>query len=170
MELSDFFVVSVGLKQGEPLSPLLFILFINDVKNTLHYELNRVSENDLNLLQFLKLLLADDIVIFSTDPNCLQEHLNSLYWYSTKWGLKINTVKTKMCIIIFFFEKRKQHHNLEFKINNDVLEIVGNSTSLGVNLAKTGNMRVAVKLWRTKLYEPTITYCLYSLKFNLILK
>ena len=31
MEMSQFFNVSVGLKQGEPLPPLLFILFINDV-------------------------------------------------------------------------------------------------------------------------------------------
>jgi len=32
MSYSELFDVSVGVKQGEPLSPLLFILFINDIK------------------------------------------------------------------------------------------------------------------------------------------
>ena len=29
--LSDFFDIALGIKQGEPLSPILFILFINDI-------------------------------------------------------------------------------------------------------------------------------------------
>ena len=31
--ISDFFNVAIGLKQGEPLSPLMFILFVNDISN-----------------------------------------------------------------------------------------------------------------------------------------
>lgn len=33
--VSDFFEVALGLKQGEPLSPILFILFVNDVTENL---------------------------------------------------------------------------------------------------------------------------------------
>ena len=45
---SDVFDVTLGLKQGEPLSLLLFIFFINDISANLN--LNELSETDLNHL------------------------------------------------------------------------------------------------------------------------
>lgn len=47
-QISDFFHVSLGLKQGEPLSPLLFIIFINDIKEAV--DINNLAEKDLDLL------------------------------------------------------------------------------------------------------------------------
>ena len=88
-DLSDFFDVSLGVKQGEPLSPLLFILFINDVQDNIN--VNNLSEYDINQLCIFLLLFADDIVLFTTNPRSLQLQLNSLYEFSQKWGLKINT-------------------------------------------------------------------------------
>ena len=45
IEMSEFFDVTLGLKQGEPLSPILFILFINDIVNSIDF--NILSDNDL---------------------------------------------------------------------------------------------------------------------------
>lgn len=90
--ISDFFEISLGLKQGEPLSPLLFILFVNDVSSNLDF--NSLTENDLNQLCIFMILFADDMVIFTTDPKSLQCQLDSLYLYAVKWVLKINISKT----------------------------------------------------------------------------
>jgi len=102
MQMSDFFDVSLGLKQGEPLSPLLFILFINDINDVI--DVNSVTENDVKLLNIYMMLFADDIALFSTDPESLKNYLDEIFRYSEKRGLKINVDKTKVCI----FQKRRQ--------------------------------------------------------------
>ena len=88
--MSDFFDVTVGVKQGEPLSPLLFLLFIDDVVKTIDF--SKLTENDINTLSMYMILFADDIVLFTTDHDSLQEQVNNLFDYSTKWGMKINKI------------------------------------------------------------------------------
>lgn len=58
--------VTLGLKQGEPLAPLLFILFINDVTRCIH--LCNITDSDLNQLSMYLLLFPDDITVITTDP------------------------------------------------------------------------------------------------------
>ena len=139
MSYSNMFNVTLGVKQGEPLSPLLFILFVNDVKNIIDF--NDLTENDLNLLSAYMLLFADDIVIFTTSEESLQALLNNLNVYSLNWGLKINVSKTKVCI----FEKRKSRCNYVWYINGSELDIVDSFSYLGVKFYYTGNMMYAVK-------------------------
>ena len=102
MNMSEFFEVTLGLKQGEPLSPILFILFINDIVESIDF--NSLTDDDLNMLSRFLILFADDIVLFTTSPDSLQAQINSLVQYSYNWGLNINTNKTKKCV----FEKRKK--------------------------------------------------------------
>mgnify|MGYP000097280042 CR=1 FL=1 len=53
MQLSDSFDVTVGLKQGEPLSPILFILFINDIAKHLNFNDLTDKEPDLNVFNLV---------------------------------------------------------------------------------------------------------------------
>ena len=59
-------------------------------------------------------MFADDMVFFSDSPDELQILLDKLYQYTTDWGLKINTVKTKMLI----FQKKRQQLTRSWKLND----------------------------------------------------
>lgn len=144
MNYSDFFEVTLGVKQGEPLSPLMFILFLNDISKSINF--NDLTEDDIQYLSLYMLLFADDIALFTTDPNSLQSQLNNIYSYSCRWGLKINVNKTKICV----FESRKTHGNNEWFINGEQIELVDNFCYLGINFTYNGLMKQAVKTLNEK--------------------
>ena len=85
----DCFDSLVGVKQGEPLSPLLFILFLSDLAEELNVN-NNYFENDDIIDQFQKfiLLFADDTLLLAESHSELQILLNMLYIYCKKWNLK----------------------------------------------------------------------------------
>ena len=96
---SSFFTIHTGVKQGDPLSPVLFIFFINDILESTRSD--NIDLFDSNYINLFMLLYADDAVLFSKSPVHLQEMLNKLHEYSQTWGLQVNTSKTKIMI----FEK-----------------------------------------------------------------
>ena len=61
-KMSDFFDCYVGLKQGEPFSPLLCIIFINDIIKDIASD--NISTFTLNQIQIFTLLFADNTVLF----------------------------------------------------------------------------------------------------------
>ena len=98
--LSDFFECAVGLKQGEVISLLLFSLFIEDLELFLQGDLS--SGLCLDDITFILMLFADDMVILGKDANDLQKSLDLLDVYCSRWGLQVNTDKTKIVV----FRKR----------------------------------------------------------------
>ena len=87
-----YFTSEAGLLQGETTSPILFSIFVNDLENSLNDD--SIGTNIVNVL--IKLLMfADDMAIFSESRKGLQDGLNKLYLYCTKWGITVNTLKQK---------------------------------------------------------------------------
>ena len=127
----------MGVKQGEPLSPLLFILFINDMSEYLKDE--SVEVVSLEELQIFLLLFADDTVLFSYTVEGLQILLGKLSMYCEKWNVTVNVDKT----VAVAFKVGNRPDNFEVYYNNESLSRTNKFTYLGVTLSANGRSAVA---------------------------
>lgn len=120
-DISDFFLCNIGVRQGENLSPLLFVLFLNDFSrhiSTKYRGLSSVSDlcsmllSDDDVTVFVRLfalLYMDDTIVMAETEEQLQNALVGVYEYCVKWHLKINVDKTK--VVIFSRGKIRNHRN-----------------------------------------------------------
>jgi len=95
--LSAYFSYSVGLRQWEVMSPILFSLFVEDLE--LYLQNNIDSGLSIDDILHILLLFADDMAIVGKSPTELQTHLDLLHTYCNTWGLQVNTTKTKIMVI-----------------------------------------------------------------------
>ena len=126
----------LGVRQGECLSAFLFSIFLNDLED--EFITHGIEGIDIGLIKLFILLYADDIVIFSSDAEGLQNGLNLFELYSKRWKLKVNTEKTKVMV----FRKGKGGtlpRNLEFTFENTLLKFESKFTYLGVVFTTGGS-------------------------------
>ena len=125
-KLLDFFDFTKGVRQGCPLSPLLFNLYVNDIfdlidKNTLASpELK--EGNPINILMY-----ADDLVMLSQSEDQLQKNMSLLNAYCANWNLEINTKKTKTMV----FNRGNKLCKTRIFLNNKLIECVKEFKYLG---------------------------------------
>ena len=97
---STCFQSTVGVKQGCPLSPLLFGIFLDDFEVHLQHTTGAVA--DLPMLAGRRvppLLFADDMFLISTSVAGLNAQLLSLQDYCDAKKLTVNTDKTQVMIL-----------------------------------------------------------------------
>lgn len=77
-----------GVRQGDTISPKLFILALEDIFKSLSWGRKDISIDGtyLNHLRF-----SDDVVLISTDPEELKAMFEQLHKVSKKVGLKISS-------------------------------------------------------------------------------
>ena len=130
--------VKKGVLQGNILSPTLFNVFINDIKNAINDNTSPFI-NETTKTQIPCLLYADDIVLLSTTKLGLQNKLDQLQKYCQDWGLKINREKTKVVI----FTKSDPKIPLLFSCGDNFIETVDKYKYLGVIFHKRGHFHCA---------------------------
>ena len=143
--LSELFSCVIGVRQGENLSPLLFALYLNDLRTYLSnscpdMEIMVNSGGDTDIYMKLSVLLyADDTILISDTPQDLQKSLNALHDYCNMWKLTINTSKTK--IVVFSRGKVKKIPN--WHIGDDEIGTQYEYTYLGTAFNYNGRFNKA---------------------------
>ena len=150
--ISSPFACSVGVRQGENLSPMLFAIYLNDFElylSSRYKGLEQMSREartyicDDDIEVFLKLyvlLYADDTIIMAESPEELQNAISAVYDYCNIWKLSVNTSKTKVVI----FSRGKIRNIPSFLFGTENLEIVEDYTYLGTIFNYNGKFKKAI--------------------------
>jgi hypothetical protein len=99
-----FFESTRGLRQGDPLSPLLFVIVMEALSRMLDRAIDggflsgfQVGSEEANHLMVSHLLFADDTLIFcEADPDQILNLGFLLTWFEAISGLKVNLAKSEM--------------------------------------------------------------------------
>ena len=86
---------NLGLKQGCPLSPMLFNLYIDDIKDIFDDKCDPITVQNMKLNHFL---YADDLVILSSSKTGLQTCLDKAAGFAKRKHLIINVKKSKTMV------------------------------------------------------------------------
>lgn len=127
--MTSTFPCNIGVKQGDPLSPILFNCFFDSVID--HLQLGCKHGFNIQNKQINSLLYADDLVIFSFSKTEMQNNLKKLEKYCNKWKLIVNVTKSQ--IVTINYEK-----DPKFTYSGNTLKHVSQYTYLGVVISKNG--------------------------------
>ena len=145
--ISDSFPCQAGVRQGENLSPLLFAIFLNDLKCFLSNKYNGLSmmtesiSQELNVFMIIFCLLyADDTLLLAENNIELQKALDGLHDYCNKWSLKVNLDKTKVIV----FSRGKVRKFKHFKFGENQIDVVDDYIYLGTKFNFNGLFQKAI--------------------------
>jgi hypothetical protein len=98
----------IRVKQGCPLSPTLFGLYIAKLEEWLNLQ----GGDGIHLGKFVirLLLYADDLILIAKLALGLQEHLCSLEHFCRRVGMQVNISKTK--VVVFSNKRKHNQHKL----------------------------------------------------------
>ena len=128
-KITQFFDFSKGVRQGCPLSPLLFNLYVNDVFEVIDNSID--SPMYLNDKKVNALMYADDLVILAQSEKELQSSLDNLSNYCSEWQLDINIKKTK-CIV---FNRGNRLCKINISVDNKPIDNVKSLKYLGFTIS-----------------------------------
>jgi hypothetical protein len=138
--LTDWFINNIGVRQGDPLSPTLFSLFINDLAIELK-NLNigvKFGDDIINIL-----LYADDIVIMAENEHALQSMIDKCCDWCSQWRIRMNIGKTK---VVHFRKQSIPRSDFSFRCFNEDLLVADKYNYLGMILDEHLNFKITANV------------------------
>ena len=114
-EYSKIFKTSIGVKQGGPLSPRLFAMYVEDLIDQIE---NLEEGAQLNNIKIDIIMYADDILLVAPTLKSLQKLLNKTSEFGKKWEIKFNPTKT----VYMEFGGKKTKFCIENKTKDPVFD------------------------------------------------
>jgi len=136
--LSSFFENKTGLKQGDPLSPILFNLALQIVIQSIKMVPSgiKIGKEQLNVLAY-----ANDIALIGKNEMQIRKLFVEMENIARKFGLQINREKTK-CMIVERKNSLKKNKIGHLKIKNLKFERVENFKYSGVVRNEDNNNQI----------------------------
>lgn len=132
--------MNCGLKQGYPLSPLLFNIFINELTVYLKsFDLGIAIGGEKACI----LLYADDIALLANTESDLQKLLEGLYTWCNNNNMTINAGKSNVVHLRLPSMERSKYI---FKCGDINIELINYYTYLGLNLNEFLDFNLTAKI------------------------
>jgi len=156
LQPAGVFATSRGTRQGDPISPTVFIA---DLERAMDIVKNGEEGLSIHGIRINNLRFADDIDIIEKDDSTLEKTVHSLHKEAMSYGLVMNTDKTKtmvfgdkqisstICIDGIELEYVKKFIYLESNMTYDL----DCSKKIAVRMAKAmANLKALDKIWKNK--------------------
>ena len=121
-KISDSITVISGVPQGTVLGPLFFLLYINDLPDSIKCKIGLFADDSI---------VYNDIISF-TDCKILQSDLDALCLWSKNWDMEFNTDKCKILTVT----NKKNIIKHQYKMDKSKLKNVEQEKYLGVIISK----------------------------------
>lgn len=137
-QLGEFFAMTIGVRQGCLLSPILFNIFLEKImQDTLHNHLTSISIGGRPLCN---LRFADDIDLMAGSNNELQDLTDRLSRRAGAYGMEISSEKSKVMII------STTDSSSNIVMNGQKLEEVNSFKYLGATLTRDGCCTAEIRI------------------------
>ena len=154
---------NLGLKQGCPLSPMLFNIYIDDIEDIFDEQCDPISIQNEKINHFL---YADDLVILSQSKEGLQRGIDRASAFAEAKYMTISVKKSKSMI----FNHSGSFIRDSFTLNGETLEPVQSFCYLGFDIKCSGTVKHAMNILNDKSNKALRPLLCAIARFNIPVK